>query len=206
VTDRFGNKSPVTYATITPIYEVMLDKSKFYQHLLPTDGGQLGNWHMTYMWDDVTVGNNFWHSREIYDGYPYVATFGLGQEARLSRFVLHQRNTWAWSYWDSGTIETFTLWGSASDDPRDVELPVTSPVGEVLGDWVNLGNFECPLPPSGNPASSPTAADKEWWHAGIDFTLPENSPPVKFLRVAVTKTWGNHVATYICELTLYGGL
>src|SRR5690606_11716102 len=107
----------------------------------------------------ITQGNNFWHTAEVDDPYPHIGTFGLGQEARLSRFVFWQRNTWEGSYWMNGSVEKFTLWGSNSNAPRDAEMPVTSDQGDVVGDWVNLGNFDFPLPPSGNPISSPTGGD-----------------------------------------------
>ncbi|WP_316818304.1 DUF4959 domain-containing protein [Pedobacter nyackensis] len=206
VTDRFGNKSTVKYATIEPWYEILLDKSKFSAYILPSDNPiYLGAFPLKNMWDNITSGVNFWHTAETLEPYPHIGTFSLGQEARLSRFIFHQRNSWEGAYWANGTAEKFTLWGSNSAAPRDQVLPVSAPEGTVLGDWVNLGNFDFPLPPSGNPIIAPTAGDIQWWTDGTEFHMPVNTPLVKFLRIAINKSWGNHPATYVCELTFYGG-
>ncbi|MVT10356.1 DUF4959 domain-containing protein [Chitinophaga tropicalis] len=213
VTDRWGNKSPVTYATINPVYEILLDKSKFSAYSLASDIPTQNNFPIMKIWDGIVVGslnNNFWHSQ--FDPIltpkpvkPYVITFGIGQLVSLSRFVFYQRNGWDGHYWSDGEAEKFSIWGSASDVPRDAVLPEYAPVGTVLGDWINLGNFDFPAPPSGSPPSSPTQADIQWWSDGVGFELPVNSPKVKFLRFAVSKTWGGNEVAYITELTLYGG-
>jgi len=206
VKDRFGNQSEVKYATIEPWYEILLDKTKFSEYILPSDNPiYLGMFPLRYMWDNITSGANFWHTAETIGPYPHVGTLSLGQETRLSRFLFYQRNSWEGAYWANGSVEKFSLWGSNSSAPRDEVLPVSAPEGAVLGDWINLGNFDFPLPPSGNPISSPTAGDIQWWTEGTEFYMPTNTPLVKFLRIAVNKTWGNHPAVYICELTLYGG-
>lgn len=203
VTDRWGNKSPVKYASITPYYEVLLDKTKFSAYPLPSDIPTQSNSPVKNMWDNSAT--TFWHyqwSPPAITTKPYVITFGIGQLARLSRFVLNQRQ---FTPWGDGNLEVFSIWGSANNAPGDALLPETAPEGTVIGDWVNLANFNFPLPPSGSPPSSPTSADIQWWNDGVNFQMPVNIPKVKFLRVSVAKTWGDRLGDYIAELTFYGG-
>ena len=208
VADRWGNKSPVTYATVNPIYEMLLDKSKFSEYKLASDIPTQGQFPMTNIWDGNFT--NFFHTQYSpvlvpTPALPYVKTFGLGQLTRLSRFVFYQRNGWDGHWWSDGDVEQFSIWGSAADVPRDQVLPKSAPEGTVIGDWTNLGNFNFPLPPSGASISSPTAADIQWWNNGADFQFADGLPKVKYLRFAVSKTWGDLNVFYIAELTFYGG-
>ncbi len=208
VTDRWGNKSAVTYATIKPVFEQLLDKSKFSPYDLPSDIPTQGGYPKNRIWDNVINNSNFWHSQftpvlNPAPAKPYVISFGIGQLVRLSRFVLYQRQ--GFEYWGDGTFEIFSIWGSAADTPRDAVLPEYASEGALIGDWVNLGNFRFPNPPSGNAPSNLTTADRQWWEAGVNFEMPAGTPKVKFIRVAVSKTWGNREGTYLTEMTLYGG-
>lgn len=210
VTDRWGNKSQVTYATINPIFEIKLDKTLFKAYPLASDIPTQGGDPLSRMWDNNYSSGNFWHSQ--WDPIispdpvkPYTVSFSIGEARRLSRFTLNQRYGWDPVYWSDGALEKFSIWGSTLDLPRDAKLPESAAVGAVAGDWINLGNFDFPNPPSGNPPGSATQADKAWWSNGVDFEFPESQLKVKHLRVAISKTWGNRPGSYINELTLFGG-
>jgi hypothetical protein len=77
-------------------------------------------------------------------------------------------------------------------------------VGTVLGDWVNMGNFVYPDPPSGLPANQANAADIAFGAAGVDFKVPTSAPAVKFLRYQCTQTWAGLDYVHAKEITISG--
>jgi hypothetical protein len=77
-------------------------------------------------------------------------------------------------------------------------------VGTVVGDWINVGNFAFPNPPSGLPPSQANAADKEFVARGVNFTMPRPAQSVKSVRIDVTQTWGGLDYVNAMEITLFG--
>src|SRR5690606_3135141 len=120
-------------------------------------------WELRYFFDGSLTGNG-WHTTTA----PLtVGTFGLGQTAKISRFVFYPRiQDNMYSYQNAKKI---TIWGSNVDNPEDANLPKTSEPGTMVGDWVNMGNFTHPNPPSGLPPTQANAADNAFAAAGIDF-------------------------------------
>jgi hypothetical protein len=106
--------------------------------------------------------------------------------------------------YSAGNPRDFSLWGSNVASPKDSKLPLTAPEGTVIGDWVNLGNYHFPDPPSGLSPGSTNAQDEAFVKAGVNFTVPFNAPAVKFLRLSVSKTWSGGTSTHVMELSLYG--
>ncbi|MCD0487248.1 DUF4959 domain-containing protein [Pedobacter sp. MC2016-14] len=201
VTDKWGNVSDTLKKTLTPIFEEALDKSKFSTLTLASDA-QLAysDWPTTSMWDGRTDGNG-WHSA---DGgqLPFTVTFGVGRSYKLSRFVLYER-TGQFTY-NNGNPKEFSLWGSNVASPTDRRLPLVAAEGTVLGDWINLGNFKFPNPPSGSSPGSTTSADEDFVKKGVEFRVPLQAPAVRYLRVAIASTWGTSGTAYIMEITPFG--
>ncbi|WP_184546522.1 DUF4959 domain-containing protein [Mucilaginibacter sp. FT3.2] len=196
-TDRFGNHSDTLFKTLTPLYETLLDKSKFYVYHLPSDSPIGYGWELKYLFDGNT-GEPGWHTL----GAPTnQCTFGLGTTAKLSRFVLWERMNSIYAYQN---IQNFTLWGSLSDSPQDSVLPLNSAPGTISGDWVNLGNFAFPNPPSGLPPNQANASDAAFVAAGVSFAIPFSSPSTKFIRLVCTRTWGGLNYVNALEVSLYG--
>ncbi|EHQ29094.1 DUF5000 domain-containing lipoprotein [Mucilaginibacter paludis] len=204
VTDQFGNVSDTTFATITPIFETMLDKGKFFKYLTATDSPIGYGWELPYLWDGKTDGySNGWHTLPGAPA-PMQCTFGLGVNAKLSRFILWERpNEFSFSH---ANPKDFTLWGSAKASPADVLLPKSSPIGTVVGDWTNLGNYRYPDPPSGLPpglaANNPS--DQAFVLAGVNFNVSITSPAVRVLRIDVADTWSGGDYAHLMEISLYG--
>jgi hypothetical protein len=208
ITDRWGNISDTLVQKISPIYEVLVPKDKFAEYRLNSDSplGATGlGWNTTRLWD----GNNQdpgWHT-EAGQGKPLqVCTFSMGAVVKLSRYKMWQRGTAYgndYSY-GHGNPKSWTLWGSAVAAPADADLPVTSSYGTVVGDWVNLGNFNCPPPPSGNLPGQTTPLDLAAVNAGFEFNIPLDAPKVKFIRLAVNSTWGNADFAHVTELSFWG--
>lgn len=208
VTDRWGNISDTLLKSIKPIYEILIPKDKFSEYRLPTDsplGATALGWNTTRLWDGITIDPG-WHT-ESGAGKPLqVCTFSMGTMVKLSRYKIWERGeAYGTDYsYNHGNPKSWTLWGSASTAPADTELPVTSNRGDTVGDWINLGNFDCPPPPSGNAPGSTTPADLAAVKAGFEFNIPLTAPKVKFIRFAVKKTWGNTDFAHVTEFSFYG--
>jgi hypothetical protein len=196
-TDRFGNVSDTVYKTLTPLFETLLDKSKFYTYHLDSDSPIGYGWEFKYLFDGNT-GEPGWHTLSAPTKQ---GTFALGTNAKLSRFVLWERLSGVFGYQN---IRQLTLWGTSSDAPKDSALPKNSAPGTVSGDWVNLGNFTYPNPPSGLPPNQANASDIAFVAAGVNFKIGINAPATKFIRLECTQTWGGLDYVNALEISLYG--
>lgn len=202
ITDEYGNISDTLLQTITPLFETHLDKSKFFPYKLPTDSPIGYGWELPYLWDGRTDGNSAgWHTNP--GGIqPMVASFGLGLTAKLSRFIMWERpNEFVYGH---GNPRNFSIWGSNVSSPADVALPKNAPVGTVLGDWTNMGNFHYPDPPSGLAPGMTNGQDLAFVSAGVNFNFPPNSPDTKFIRVCVSDTWSGGDFAHIMEISFFG--
>lgn len=200
ITDQWGNNSDTLYQTISPLYETQLDKSRFFTNELPSDTKIGFGWVLPNLWDGRTDGSG-WHTVQENVRLPIVCTFGLGVFVKLSRFILYGRAGYEYGH---GNPKVFSLWGSAKEAPTDAFLPVSAAEGAILGDWVNLGNYTWPPPPSGALPTAPTEADRAVFNRGLELTVPFTSPKVRFLRLAVAESWSGASFAHAMEITLYG--
>lgn len=202
ITDEFGNISDTLIQTVKPLYETRLNKNNFFVYRLNNDTPIGYGWELTNLWNGNTDGGSTgWHTNPG-NPLPILCTFGMGIRAKLSRFTLWQR-TGVYTY-GHGNPKNFTLWGSDVTAPRDAVMPGFSAVGTVVGDWVNLGSYHFPDPPSGLPAGSTNAADEAFVKNGIDFNVPISSPAVKFIRLGIADTWSNGDFAHLIEMSIYG--
>jgi hypothetical protein len=202
VTDEFGNVSDTLIQIIKPLYETRLNKGNFFVYHLPNDTPIGYGWELFYMWDGNTSGTSTgWHTNPG-NPLPILCTFGMGIKAKLSRFTVWERT--AQFTYGHGNPKDFTVWGSNATAPQDAVMPKVSPVGTVVGDWINLGNYHYPDPPSGLPAGATNAQDEAFVQAGVDFNVPISAPPVKFIRLGVAATWSNGDFAHIIEMSFYG--
>lgn len=195
--DRFGNTSDIRYVSLVPLFETELDKSKFFVYPLPSDAPIGYGWELRYLFDGSLSGNG-WHTTT---SSLMAGTFGLGLTAKISRFVLWNRLPAM--YGDQNPKE-ITIWGSNEDNPQDHPLPRVSEPGTVAGDWVNMGNFSYPNPPSGLPPIQANAADIAFAAAGVNFVMPSTAPSVKYIRFVCTQTWAGLNYVNAMEITFYG--
>lgn len=200
-TDKWGNISDTLKRAITPLYEEAMDKSKFSTLNLKTDTEIDYNWQIANLFDGKLDGNG-WHTK-FGEPLPYSCSFSIGKTYKLSRFVLFQRLGSQYTY-NYANPKEFSLWGTNSSNPQDIKLPVRADEGTVIGNWVNLGNFRFPDPPSGNAPGSTTSADEDFVRKGVSFKVPFAAPSVKFLRLAVATVWGRETGAHLMEVTPYG--
>jgi hypothetical protein len=202
VTDQYGNISDTLYQNISPLFEAKIDKGKFFNYRLNSDGKIEYGWDVPYLWDNKTDGySSGWHT-DPGGKIPMICTFGIGVKAKLSRFMIWERpDEWCYAH---GNPKAFSLWGSDKASPADAALPRYSEPGTVVGDWVNMGNYRYPDPPSGQPITSLTAEDRAFVAAGVNFNVPFNSPEIRFLRICVSDTWSGGDFAHLMEITPYG--
>jgi len=206
ITDRYGNISDTIKKVLSPLFEQILDKSLFSNYKLPTDTEIGYGWEVSNIWNNSTDGSQSgWHTQPG-NKAPYVCTFNVGKPYKLSRFILWERpdNGSEKFAFGHGNPRYFTLWGSKASSPKDIQLPVSSTVGTQLGDWVNLGNFTYPPPPSGATPDNHNEADDAFVSAGVNFNISLNAPAVRFIRVSVAQTWSKGDFAHLMEISLYG--
>ncbi|RPE08391.1 DUF4959 domain-containing protein [Chitinophaga lutea] len=200
ITDQWGNNSDTLFQTIKPLFEEQLSKSKFFENLLPSDGKIGFGWVLSNLWNGRTDGSG-WHTVQQNMPMPISCTFGLGVSAKLSRFKLDGRAGYEFAH---GNPKVFSIWGSDKAAPADAVLPLSAEEGAQLGDWVNMGNYVWPGPPSGALASAPTATDRDVFKRGMEFNFPFTAPRVRFLRLSVSESWSGATFAHAMEITLFG--
>lgn len=201
VTDQWGNISDTLKANLKPLPEVLLDKSKFFNDALPSDDAlyEGGGWTVDKLWDGL-LSDPGWHTNSN-STPPFTCTFGVGKTYKFSRFHIWGRQGYEYGH---GNPKDFSFWGSNKDQPADAVLPVSAPVGTVIGDWTNMGNFSWPPPPSGLPAISPNQSDKDFFNLGAGFNFPFDAPSVKYVRLSVARTWEGGTLCHVIEISFYG--
>ncbi|WP_343704468.1 DUF4959 domain-containing protein [Chitinophaga sp.] len=199
ITDQWGNNSDTLYKTIAPLFEEQLDKSKFFNNALPSDTKVGFGWVVPRLWDNNN--GSGWHTVQENMPLPITCTFGLGVSAKLSRFVLVGRSGYEFAH---GNPKVFAIWGSDKPAPADAVLPPFAEEGAVVGDWVNMGNYNWAPPPSGAPPTAPTATDRSVFNRGMEFNIPFTAPRTRFIRLAVTESWSGATFAHAMEITIFG--
>jgi len=193
VRDRWNNRSDTIIKTLTPLYETLLDKSKFAEYKLPTDAipGYTGLGYVPSRAWNGRVEDLSWHTAE--GGgitMPLHVTMDLGVVARLSRFTIWDRPGFIFAHHNP---RKFIIWGSA--------VP-PNPNGSFDG-WVKLGEYES-IKPSGLPVGQNNADDVAAAARGMEYSFPPGSPEARYIRIQVLQTWGNTSAFHFTEISFWG--
>lgn len=209
VRDRFLNYTDTLYSTVKPLFERMLDKSKFKAYNLPGDATaeQPGWLEMDRMWNNIYDYTN--HERWLIStpigenaGKPQISTFDIGAPARLSRLTLFNWGTDNSSGVGAGDrifyvgehMRRFEIWGTMSPDPDG-----------SLDNWIKLATFENKKP-SQLPYGQQSQEDFDTAVAGFDFIFPvsEDIPKVRYVRIRNLESWDGTTKFGIEEIDLYG--
>lgn len=197
VRDRWDNRSDTMYKTLKPLYEELLDKSKFKEVHLPTDNYKGHTWSGLTPRDEPFLWNNIWndhndvfHTIPGKSAIPEWFTFDLGAPYTLSRFKLFSREGSSGAY-IGGDPEVFEIWGS-NDPDKD----------GGWDNWTLLGHFTAVKPSGPGPV---TSEDIQYAVVnGADYTFQPGLPAMRYLRFKTLKTWGGLEYIYISELTFWG--
>jgi len=131
-----------------------------------------------------------WHSADA--PMPVHFTFDLGVQAKLSRFVLWQRQG-QWIY-NHGNPKRYEIWGT------------TSPANNGSWDnWILLASCISEKP-SKQPLGMNTAEDVAAAARGEETNIALDAPKVRYIRVKILEPWvgSGGLATHISEMTFYG--
>jgi hypothetical protein len=114
ISDEFGNVSDTLVVTATPLFEELLDKSKFFSYPTFTDSYIGYGGILPYLWDGFTLegpGQSPWQTTIGPVPKAIQGTFGVGRTYKLSHFLMWTRG------YGYANPEDFTIWGSNADNP-----------------------------------------------------------------------------------------
>lgn len=197
VRDTYNNSSDTMNVTITPWYEVELDKkvwialprsNKFTLH-------SYGSTNMSVMWDGIfTVDNGVYYIMEnAAKDEPYF-TFDLGSEVQLSRFKYWSRYDYIFKLHSPKIIAIL-----GTNNPSVASNPDSNE-----SEWTLLGEFTSTRP-SGLPGGiDATDEDRAYANAGEEFEFPLDAPAVRYIRFVSRISWTNTRAVFISEISFWG--
>jgi len=172
-----------------------LNKNKFSSYELPGDAQPYSGYAITALWNDKyhDMGDSY---KMGYVGMPLWITFDLGAKAVLDHFVLWQMGSdnHAYLYWNAN-VKEFEIWGSNEPDADG-----------SWDSWTKLGAYEVHKP-SGLAGDNRTQEDIDAALSGHEFTFPEATPAVRYIRVKILDTWkryANEERAFIQEMNFYG--
>ena len=191
IRDRWDNRTDTSFASLTPIFERELEKSKFRSVILPGDVPDGWGLPIPNLWNGViSAEGNMWHSTDA--PMPMHITFDLGVTAKLSRFTAWQRQG-VWIY-NHGNPKNYEVWGS-----------MAPPSDGSWNNWVKLATCTS-VKPSGQPTGMNSTEDVAAAARGEEFNVPLSAPAVRYIRIRVLDTWigKGGQAAHISEMTFFG--
>ncbi len=207
VRDRWNNLSDTMAFQLKPIYEILLDKSKFadirkkypipQKDPLPLSGAKMieaVDYSSSYPMKNLYDGNTttMFHTKQNVD-QPIWIPIDLGLKARFSRYKIWQRNgNFAWGH---GNPHEWEIWGT--NNPADVNS------------WVLL-DHQIMTKPSGLPEGQNSNEDLDVANAGQEYEFPEDLPAVRYIAWKNIDCWsaigGQTGFFHVFELSLWGQL
>jgi len=201
IRDKWGNESGQKEATVIPIVEKLLDKSKFITASIPGDNTSIyGNQPYRAFFDGSYT--SLWVS-DITDfswSYPMYVSIDMGVTATLSRFRLWGQPGF---YYNNYGFRIFTVWGTDEVNRSAGDEYWSS--GEWKNDWVKIDDYVCRRP-SGvdEPTGSPTGVDLEAAQAGWEFAVQPGTPAVRYIRFEVFTIWSSGTGLAMAECSFWG--
>ncbi len=194
VRDRWDNYSDTVKVTLKPLYEQELDKNKFNKVILDNDQSW-DAWEGRYEYSYDGDINNFNHTWAG-TGWPQYWTVDLGVTARLSRFILVQRQGFPYAH---GNFRLFDVWGIKEEPAQDGSLDDWYPL-RVAAEPYNNGCVGIrPTLLGGTPNE-----DQEHLVNGDEFSFTLDDPEVRYIRLVVQETWGLTGFSHFAEITFFG--
>jgi len=200
--DKWGNSTDTLYCTVTPLFEMPLDKSLFKEMKLKGDadvtawGGQ-----MRYIWDNRIVGDaeGEWgcHTGNVADpnGAAKYFTFDLGQIATLSRFklwcVMDDKHMY-----DDVSPRKYEVWG------RIATVNTATDDGSFYPNWFKMCDIEN-IKPSGLPPGMLTDDDRTAARNGDEFVFEDIQYTTRYIRIVCDLNWGGNTNMVVGEVSFW---
>jgi len=197
IRDRWKNVSDTARVKLAPLYEELLDRTKMGDLRLPTDVYQGHTWsglpprEIKFMFDgNSTDPTSVFHVPNNI-GIPLHFTINLGKVYKLSRFKLWMRNQ-DQDIFNGMSARYFEVYGS------------NAPNGDGSWDsWTLIGDYEMKKP-SGLPRGTLNAEDRAAHASGMEFNIPIDAAPVRYLRFKIKETWGLSQTFSNAEMGFWG--
>lgn len=193
IRDKYLNKSDTIFQTVTPLFEIALNKKIWAPLVLPSDDAMnYSTRQLKFLWDgNFTSWNNT--AATVQNNLdPLWFSWSLGVTSKLSRFTIYPYNVGTASPYGSKSAKNFELWGSNNPNPDG-----------SFDSWIKLGDYEV-IKPSGLPLGADSDEDKAAGKAGFTFIVPLSAPAVKYLRFKSVLGWTGTSGLFIMEFTAYG--
>lgn len=197
ITDSYMNVSDTLFRKITPLYEEMLDKklwkrggllSDHYRAAYPFGTGTPRE--VEKIWDNLHGQFDYYIQAADSPPLPHWFTIDLGKKMQLSRMLTQQYEGVGQYIYSLGNPREYEIWGSNVLDD----------------DWVHWTKLlDCTsIKPSGLPLGVRSAEDLEYAQPGENYNFPLDTPPVRYIRFVLKRTWGNTSALLLDEITFWG--
>ena len=193
VRDRWSHMTDTIEFNLTPIYEEEIDKSTFEDKRYASEPADYSkSYVLKNLWDnDLT---KMFHTKQNV-GLPLSFTIDFGKTVKLSRMKTWQR-TGSYVY-NHGNPKIWEVWGCT-----------TLPSDDGWDGWTKLMDCES-IKPSGAPFGTVTVDDQAYAEAGEEFTFPNGTPAIRYMRWKVRESWsageGNPGGFFhLEEMTLWG--
>lgn len=192
VRDRWGNISDTTIVTLTPFFEIKLNKGEISEYRLPNDqlqgyGGSVG----ALLNDNITESGGFYHSGEP-SSMPSWFTLDLGGKFKLSRLAWWMRSDGMKWYFDLHNPREIEVWGSNNPAPDG-----------SWESWDLLVEHE-QIKPSGLPNGQLSNDDIAAAENGEDVIFPLDTPAYRYIRFKTVRNWSNGPYVNFNEISLWG--
>ena len=199
VRDRWDNYSDTLQGMFTPMFEMELDKSKWKRQIFLGDNTTaLGGWAFENIFDGI-MGDNGWHTTGGNGEYPIRFTLDLGIVAKLSRYKIWERRDYEYFHHNPRKWKVYGTDNPRMDIPQDQDYWKEG----YKEDWAFLGIAESIKPSGDGPI---TNEDREYSRAGLEFIVPLDAPPVRYLRFEVDQTWAGSGELHFSEISFWGQL
>lgn len=185
--DRWGNKTDTIKSTFLPLFEEEIKGKIARWNPTGIPYSQYATYPIENLWDN-NIATFFLN---IGLTYPYTFTLDLGESTKFSRIHIWQRQGVTLVY-TTQAVQYFQIWGSA-----------TPYVSDSFTGWTYMGDFAS-IKPSGSPLGTHTAEDDAFGIAGQDYNIDAATPPQRYLRFVVLKTYSNDNAASFGEMKFFG--
>lgn len=206
IRDRWDHYSDTIYADVTPVLEILIDKSKFKAINLQNDSQYSTAWNEKpeNLWDgkwsqdysQPYTGNGVNWSHGIINGdnihkVPGALTIDLGQMVNISRICFNHY----WRY-ERDAPKKYEVYGllNYSDDAVPYDMG-------AWYNWTLLSTVENVRP---SLSGGKLEDDATNWVAGDNVQLTPPSEPVRYIRVKAVESWVGNLNFDLAEITVYG--